>query len=164
MISYTHISSPIGELRLRASEHGLLAVDHVCQQVQTDKNWVKNEDHSILKNAAQELAEYFLRKRHEFSIPLAPEGTPFQQEVWKALQTIPYGQTCTYSEIAQIIRKPKAVRAAGAANGKNPLSIFVPCHRVIGKNGKLTGYAGGIKIKQFLLDLEKTVYTESNDA
>lgn len=150
-VAFTHYPSPIGKLRLRAIDKGMLAVDHVCQQETTGENWINDATHSILKHAIQELDEYFSSNRWEFTVPLAPKGTAFQQEVWGVLQTIPYGETRSYSEVAQIIGQPSAVRAVGAANGRNPLSIFIPCHRVIGKNGKLTGYAGGMQMKQWLL-------------
>ena len=151
---YTYYQSPIGKLRLRANDEGLLAVDHTCQQEHHDPHWVHDKHQSILQRAITELNEYFEKSRITFTIPLEPQGTPFQQQVWQQLQTIPYGQTYSYSDIASAINQPRAVRAVGAANGRNPLSIFIPCHRVIGKNGKLTGYAGGMQTKKFLLDFE----------
>jgi methylated-DNA-[protein]-cysteine S-methyltransferase len=99
----------------------------------------------------RQLTEYFSGKRKTFTITLAPQGTPFQQRVWQALQSIPYGRTLSYGQIAKAIGKPKAARAVGAANGQNPVSIIVPCHRVIGSNGKLVGYGGGLSIKEALL-------------
>ena len=101
-----------------------------------------------------ELGEYFDGNRKAFDVPLDPQGTEFQQQVWQALLEIPYGQMASYAEVASAINKPKAVRAVGAANGRNPISILVPCHRVIGSNGSLTGYAGGLPRKQWLLQLE----------
>lgn len=109
----------------------------------------------LLKEAAQQLKDYLAGKRKNFNIPLMPEGTEFQQNVWKALQQIPYGKTCTYGEIARKIGNPKACRAVGMANNKNPIGIFIPCHRVIGANGKLVGYAGGLEMKEHLLAIEK---------
>lgn len=109
----------------------------------------------LLKEAAQQLKDYLAGKRKSFNIPLMPEGTEFQQNVWKALQQIPYGKTCTYGEIARKIGNPKACRAVGMANNKNPIGIFIPCHRVIGANGKLVGYAGGLEMKEHLLAIEK---------
>jgi methylated-DNA-[protein]-cysteine S-methyltransferase len=109
----------------------------------------------LLKEAAQQLKDYLAGKRKNFNIPLMPEGTEFQQKVWKALQQIPYGETCTYGEIAKKIGNPKACRAVGMANNKNPIGIFIPCHRVIGANGKLVGYAGGLEMKEHLLAIEK---------
>ncbi len=112
------------------------------------------EETPLLKKAAEQLDEYFAGKRKDFDLPLATEGTLFEKEVWNALLTIPYGQTKTYGQIAEQIGKPKTCRAVGRANGLNPISIFIPCHRVIGTNGKLTGYAGGLDIKKILLSLE----------
>ena len=108
-----------------------------------------------MEEAARQLQEYFAGCRREFSLPLAPRGTEFQRQVWHALEGIPYGETRTYGEIARAIGKPKACRAVGMANHRNPLSILVPCHRVVGADGSLTGYGGGLEAKQFLLELEK---------
>ena len=110
----------------------------------------------LLSIATIQLDEYFQGKRTTFSLPFKLTGTPFQLAVWKELQNIPYGQTTSYKEIAQKINKPKAYRAVGMANNKNPLPIIIPCHRVIGSNGKLIGYAGGLKLKNYLLELEKS--------
>lgn len=108
----------------------------------------------LLRQAAAQLQEYFEGKRREFTLPLAPKGTPFQQKVWAALQTIPYGQTRSYKEVAIAVGNEKACRAVGMANNRNPLPIFIPCHRVVGANGKLVGYAGGLDVKTHLLELE----------
>lgn len=108
----------------------------------------------LLRRAERELQEYFAGQRRQFDLPLAPQGTPFQQSVWQALRQIPYGQTASYKQIAQAIGHPTACRAVGGANNKNPLPIFIPCHRVIGAGGSLTGYAGGLDLKQGLLALE----------
>lgn len=110
----------------------------------------------LLSMATIQLDEYFQGKRTTFSLPFKLTGTPFQLAVWKELQNIPYGQTTSYKEIAQKINKPKAYRAVGMANNKNPLPIIIPCHRIIGSNGKLIGYAGGLKLKNYLLELEKS--------
>ena len=112
----------------------------------------------LLSMATIQLDEYFQGKRTTFSLPFKLTGTPFQLAVWKELQNIPYGKTTSYKEIAQKINKPKAYRAVGMANNKNPLPIIIPCHRVIGSNGKLIGYAGGLKLKNYLLELEKSHY------
>ncbi len=109
----------------------------------------------MLVETARQLAEYFAGDRRTFDLPLAPEGTGFQQLVWRALTTIPFGETRTYGQQAQLIKRPSASRAVGAANGKNPIGIIVPCHRVIGSNGTLTGYAGGLAMKQWLLEHER---------
>lgn len=110
----------------------------------------------LLSMATIQLDEYFQGKRTTFSLPFKLTGTPFQLAIWKELQNIPYGKTTSYKEIAQKINKPKAYRAVGMANNKNPLPIIIPCHRVIGSNGKLIGYAGGLKLKNYLLELEKS--------
>lgn len=115
------------------------------------------ENSKALKSYKEELAEYLEGKRNTFSVPTDVKGTPFQEAVWTALREIPYGQTCTYSEVAEQIGRPAAVRAVGTAIGANPVLITVPCHRVIGKNGAITGYRGGVAMKQQLLDLEKRV-------
>lgn len=112
------------------------------------------EDRRVFKGIIAQLEAYFAGRRTSFDVALAPRGTAFQRDVWRALSAIPYGTTTTYAEIARAIGRPRAVRAVGAANGRNPLSIVVPCHRVIGKDGTLTGYAGGVKNKRSLLDLE----------
>ena len=112
---------------------------------------------SFAKNVFIQLGEYFMGQRTFFDIPLKPVGTPFQLRVWEALTKIPYGQTCSYKDVACSVNNPKACRAVGMANNKNPIAIVVPCHRVIGANGKLVGYAGGVFIKSTLLDLEKNV-------
>ena len=109
----------------------------------------------LIKKAATQLAEYFAGTRAKFDLPLAPAGTEFQRSVWRALQTIPFGETCSYMDIATRIGNPKACRAVGMSNNRNPIAIIIPCHRVIGRDGSLVGYGGGLDIKQYLLDLEK---------
>ena len=109
----------------------------------------------FLKEVAHQLEEYFNGQRKQFQLPLAPQGTDFQQKVWRELQAIPYGETRSYKEIAHRIGNPKACRAVGQANNRNPISIIIPCHRVIGHSGELVGYGGGLEIKQFLLELER---------
>lgn len=144
----------MGDVLLAATEQGLAGVWFVeGQQHMPDSSaWLTNPTHPTLKAAAQQLDEYFKGQRHVFELTLHPTwGTPFQRAVWQALQRIPYGHTCTYSHIARDIGKPKAVRAVGAAIGQNPHSLIVPCHRVLGVNGSLTGYAGGLDRKTFLL-------------
>lgn len=112
------------------------------------------EETALLRRAKEQLIEYFQGTRKVFNLPLGPEGTCFQKKVWEALLTIPYGKTCSYSDIAELIGSPKACRAIGGANGKNPIPIIIPCHRVIGKNGTLVGYTGGLHIKKQLLFVE----------
>lgn len=108
-----------------------------------------------MTKAADQLAEYFAGRRKEFDLPLNPEGTDFQRKIWNALQKIPFGETRSYKQLAEMAGSGKACRAVGGANNKNPLPVFIPCHRVIGADGSLVGYGGGLKIKQFLLELEK---------
>lgn len=145
------VESPIGLLTL-AEADGFLV--HVRFGVRVEEESVVCTP--LLKQAARELDEYFRGERKAFSVPLAPRGTPFQLFCWQALLAIPYGETRTYAQLAQSIGNEKACRAVGMANNRNPLPIFIPCHRVIGKNGKLTGYAGGLSIKEQLLALERT--------
>jgi methylated-DNA-[protein]-cysteine S-methyltransferase len=148
--------SPVGNLKLIATDRGLAAIlwenDNPNRIRLTPL--VENDAHPILLAAERELQEYFAGKRTSFSVPLDPVGTIFQTKVWSALSEIPFGETRSYGDIARRIGSPAAVRAVGAANGKNPLSIIVPCHRVIGASGKLTGFAGGLDIKERLLALE----------
>jgi len=113
------------------------------------------EETELIKKAFNEFKEYLSGARKNFDIPLEPDGTEFQLKVWEALKSIPYGETCSYKDIAEKVGSPKAYRAVGLANNKNPISIFIPCHRVIGSNGKLIGYGGGLDVKEFLLKLEK---------
>ncbi len=154
---YKKMPSPVGELTLVAGENGLAAIlwqDDDPARVPL-AGLVEREDHPLLVEAAGQLADYFAGRLSRFSVPLDFHGTEFQKKVWHALTTIPYGETRSYAEIAAQIGSPKAVRAVGAANGRNPISIIAPCHRVIGANGKLTGFAGGLQAKAFLLGLEK---------
>ncbi|MGF1722026.1 methylated-DNA--[protein]-cysteine S-methyltransferase [Vibrio kyushuensis] len=154
MNRYTNYQSPFGSLTLQANEHGLLGVWFPIHTTQPAQLGQKDESFPILKETITQLDEYFSQKRKEFSLPIASQGTDFQQQVWRALCKIPYGESWSYQQLAEKIENPKAVRAVGLANGKNPVSIIVPCHRVIGKSGKLTGYAGGIDVKKSLLKLE----------
>ncbi|MEL7290367.1 MAG: methylated-DNA--[protein]-cysteine S-methyltransferase [Pseudomonadota bacterium] len=152
---YCYCPSPLGDITLQTNERGLLGVWFEIQTTQPKTLGDYAPQHPILSQAVRELQEYFTGQRRVFTLPLAAVGTPFQQQVWQALTQIPFGQTWSYQQIADAIGKPKAVRAVGMANGKNPISIIVPCHRVIGKNGKLTGYAGGVERKAKLLALEQ---------
>jgi methylated-DNA-[protein]-cysteine S-methyltransferase len=113
-----------------------------------------DEQHPVIRETLRQLAEYFRGERTEFDLPLDPKGTGFQSAVWRALLEIPYGETCSYGDLARAIDRPAAVRAVGAANGSNPIAIIIPCHRVIGASGKLVGYGGGLPMKRMLLDLE----------
>lgn len=141
------VQSPIGPLTLEGTEEAVTALRFGDQ-------YRGGETSPLLERAALELAEYFGGGRKTFTVPLSPAGTPFQRRVWEALRAIPYGSTATYGEIAEQVGSPRAFRAVGAANHCNPLPIFLPCHRVLGKNGALTGYAGGLEAKRTLLDLE----------
>lgn len=143
--------SPIGLMKISASDTSLLSVLFTDddQELPTDIS-----ENNISRATAQQLAEYFTEKRKIFDIPLSPSGSPFQQGVWKELIKIPFGETDCYSAIAHKLNNPLSVRAVGAANGKNPISIIIPCHRIIGRDGSLTGYAGGLWRKEYLLHLE----------
>jgi len=152
---YTKYPSPLGQITLQANDKGLLGAWFETETTQPGSLGIRMDHHPILQQAMSEFDEYFSGTRMEFSVPLAATGTAFQQKVWQALTTIEAGQTWCYQDLANAIDNPKAVRAVGLANGKNPLSVIVPCHRVIGKNGKLTGYAGGVERKQWLLDHEQ---------
>jgi methylated-DNA-[protein]-cysteine S-methyltransferase len=153
---YTSMESPVGLLQLITTDKGLTAVlwenDDPHRVRRADAS--ENKTHPVLVAARSQLARYFDGQIMGFSVPLALEGTEFQMRVWQALLTIPYGETRSYGEIARQIGQPTASRAVGAANGKNPVSIIVPCHRVIGGTGKLVGFAGGLSIKARLLELE----------
>lgn len=146
------VPSPVGNLTLIANDTALVEVRF---STRPDETPVPEKTNAVLELAARELDEYFRGERREFTTPLAPEGTDFQRAAWKALTTIPYGETRSYGEQAARIGRPKAVRAIGAANGRNPLPIFLPCHRVIGANGSLTGFGGGLDKKEWLLRLEQ---------
>lgn len=157
-MSYVHtvMSSPLGALTLVASARGLSAVLWEGDDLLGVRLGEMREDaaHLVLAEARRQLSEYFAGQRQAFSLELDFQGTAFQSRVWQALLTIPFGETRSYKQIAVQIGSPAAVRAVGAANGRNPISIIAPCHRVIGASGKLTGFAGGLAAKDFLLRLE----------
>ena len=162
MMFTTTIDTPVGPLRLFATKTGLREICWPGPQTErATHDAAEAPDHPVLARAATQLAEYFTGKRTAFDVPLDPVGTGFQQEAWGYLRTIPYGETRTYGKQAAAIGRPKASRAVGAANGRNPLSIIVPCHRVVGADGSLTGFAGGLEIKRFLLELEATHRVDS---
>jgi methylated-DNA-[protein]-cysteine S-methyltransferase len=154
--AYKIAKTPVGALTLVASDDGLAAILWEDDDPNRVRLNIVREDkkHPVLVEAERQLREYFLGARKAFDVPLDFSGTAFQRSVWRALLTIPFGETRSYGEIARQVRKPKAARAVGAANGKNPISIIAPCHRVIGANGKLTGFAGGLETKAQLLKLE----------
>lgn len=155
----TTITSPIGRLLLVGDEralHGLYMLDGPKPPAR-DPAWT--EEAAPFAAVTQQLCEYFDGERTDFDVDVQLHGTPFQQQVWQALRDIPYGQTISYGELARRIENPSAVRAVGLANGRNPVSVIVPCHRVIGTNGTLTGYGGGVERKRLLLDLEAEATT-----
>ncbi|WP_219097025.1 methylated-DNA--[protein]-cysteine S-methyltransferase [Pseudomonas sp. UMAB-40] len=154
--TFTTLASPVGELKLVAKDSRLAAILWENDKPHRVRLGPMSEapDNPILLRAVQQLQEYFAGTRNRFDLELDFAGTDFQKKVWQALLTIPFGETRSYSQIAEQIGNPSAVRAVGAANGKNPISIVAPCHRVIGASGKLTGFAGGLEAKERLLTLE----------
>lgn len=154
MTDYRILSTPLGELLVRG-DHGGLTEVRFCDEESVPVNGVKSNH--ILDRAVEQLVDYFAGRRTSFDLPLNPSGTKFQKQVWQQLLSIQYGDTASYGNIAKAIGNPTASRAVGAANGRNPIAIIVPCHRVIGANGTLTGYAGGLKRKQWLLEHENSL-------
>lgn len=144
---YDHYNTPLGMMEVCATATAVRSIHFVDQTQNVSAN-------TLTDQAKQQMLEYFAGDRETFDLAMEPEGTQFQKQVWKALSSIDYGKTCSYSDIANIIKNPKAVRAVGAANGKNPMTIVVPCHRIIGANGSLTGYASGVERKAWLLNHE----------
>jgi methylated-DNA-[protein]-cysteine S-methyltransferase len=155
---YKWVDSPVGKLKLVASDQGLAAILWEIERPHRVRLSLEAEDntHPVLVEAARQLNEYFAGRRKKFDVKLDFAGTSFQQKVWRALLAIPFGETRSYREIAREIGNPDATRAVGAANGRNPISIVAPCHRVIGSTGKLTGFAGGLEAKAYLLSLERS--------
>lgn len=153
---YTIIDSPLGEILAAASSEGLVRISFLegTNPVTPEPEWERRDGDGILREAEEQFRAYLCGDLTEFNLPLAPEGTAFQKRVWAELAKIPYGETTTYGAIAEAIDQPTASRAVGAANGRNPLPVIVPCHRVIGSSGALTGYAGGVAIKEQLLAIE----------
>lgn len=151
---YTILSSKLGDVTIQANDDGLLGIWFETYTTKPQELGVEDRKHNVLAQACKQLTEYFEGSRKTFDVPLAAKGTDFQKQVWQALTQIPFGETWSYQDLANTIGNPKAVRAVGLANGKNPISVIVPCHRVIGKSGKLTGYAGGLERKEALLKLE----------
>ena len=154
----THFTynTPVGHITIASNGTAITEIAFGVRTLAGEKRATE-----LTNRAANQLQEYFAGKRRTFDLPLAPAGTDFQKRVWTALKDSPYGQTCSYSDIAAAIGNPKACRAVGGANNKNPLPIVVPCHRVVGANGALVGYGGGVKIKTFLLDLERKTLEQS---
>lgn len=157
MFGERSVETPAGRLRLFGSDAGLRGAMWPGQDLRPLKLGARvDAEPPVLEKAARELAEYFAGNRRFFDVALDPIGTEFQKRAWLELRKVPYGQTRTYGEQAKAMGRPTASRAVGAANGRNPLSIFVPCHRIVGANGALTGFAGGLEAKRFLLDLESS--------
>ena len=153
-VSYTRIDSPVGKLLLAADPQGLRLVSFESSKRAAPVQSPWKEDNAPFAEVIRQLQAYFSGELKHFDLPLAPEGTEFQLRVWNSLRTIPYGETISYAQLAQKIGNPQAVRAVGLANGSNPIPIIVPCHRVIGSDGSLTGFGGGLANKQKLLALE----------
>lgn len=154
-MDYATMHSPLGSIRIARNEEGITEVEFVSGKgPPPPEHWTPNV--FSLSNAIKQLQEYFAGERTRFDLPLAPRGTSFQLSVWDALRDIPYGETRSYADIARRIGRERATRAVGAANGRNPVAIIIPCHRVIGSSGSLTGYAGGLELKRALLRLEAT--------
>jgi methylated-DNA-[protein]-cysteine S-methyltransferase len=152
--SYTYMESPVGRLLLAGHDTGLSRVDFSERGGRAPRDgWHPAE--APFREAIRQLTAYFEGRLRAFDFPVAPEGTPFQLAVWNALREIPYGETVSYAEMARRMGQPRAVRAVGAANGRNPLPIVIPCHRLIGSDGRLTGYGGGLHVKEALLALER---------
>lgn len=153
MTNIFYYQTPIGKIGIAEKENQIINLYFESSFIPPDKhNIIETE---VLKNANEQLQEYLAGKRKKFQLPLAPSGTEFMKSVWNSLCSIPYGETQCYQEIAQKVNHKNAYRAVGLANNRNPIPIFIPCHRVIGKNKKLIGYGGGLEIKKYLLDLEK---------
>lgn len=167
-VYYAEMESPIGPLTLFSSHKGICSIhfgsqEQTIMKVKLNKYFLKHDfiqDDTKLSEAIHQLQQYFFGTRTTFQLPLDLRGTPFQLKVWNALQHIGYGETATYKRIAELIGNPKAVRAVGGANNQNPVSIVIPCHRVIGSNGALVGYGGGLDKKEYLLNLEKNLVNQ----
>jgi methylated-DNA-[protein]-cysteine S-methyltransferase len=158
MTTHCLMDSPIGTLTL-VKTHGVLSAVYMDNFAGGDAVRFSARADSGFDDVVQQLEEYFRRERTTFTVPIAPVGTPFQLRVWESLRTIPYGETRSYGQLADAIGNRSAMRAVGAANGRNPISIIVPCHRVIGSDGTLVGYGGGLERKRFLLDLEQASFS-----
>jgi methylated-DNA-[protein]-cysteine S-methyltransferase len=155
-VMHTWLETPIGALLLAGDGEGLSTITFARNGVPADPPEASVERREPFAAVIEQLQRYFARELRSFELTLRPRGTPFQLRVWEALRAIPYGETRSYAEIARTIGKPDAVRAVGSANGANPIPIIVPCHRVLGSDGSLTGFGGGLRVKRFLLDLEST--------
>jgi len=158
-VYFDYIPSPLGAMVLASDGDALTGAWFEGQRYQppVDPAWQRRRELPVLRRAAMELAQYFAGDRTWFELPLAPAGTPFQRAVWNAIAGVPYGETISYRELAALAGRPRSIRAAGVATGRNPLSIVIPCHRVVAVDGALTGYAGGLARKRALLELERAV-------
>jgi methylated-DNA-[protein]-cysteine S-methyltransferase len=155
-MKFTVFESPFGGVIVAGDERGLGFLDFQRGRnaPRPRRDWTEDARMPLFREVRRQVSEYFARRRERFELPLAPDGTPFQKRVWEELRRVPYGRTVTYSELARRAGRPKAIRAAGGANARNPISIVIPCHRVVGKDGSLTGYGGGLEVKRALLLLE----------
>ena len=155
---YKIVLSPVGKLKLIGSDKGLAAIlwEHDNPRRVRVRADVEDNEHPVLVETQRQLTEYFEGNRKSFRLKLDPMGTKFQNDVWRALLAIPFGETRSYGQLAKQLGNPQAGRAVGAANGRNPISIVIPCHRVIGSSGRLTGFAGGLETKEYLLRLERS--------
>lgn len=160
---YRQVDSPVGPLLIAGNDDGLQLIEFHAPRHPYSRgaDWEEG-DHAVLRETHKQLQEYFAGKRRSFALPLAPQGTPFQQQVWWELANIPFGGTISYADLAQRLGRPTATRAVGAANGRNPIPIVLPCHRVIGTDGSLTGFGGGLPTKQYLLQLEGALPREAD--
>lgn len=155
MLAYDQFETPQGTMLATATDNGLAGVYFKGQKhFPKQRDWRRDARHPVLRQAKRELAEYFAGRRKRFDVALDPQGSVFQRSIWKAISKVGFGRTLTYGELAQRAGHPGSARAAGAATGRNPLSVIVPCHRIMGANGSLTGYAGGLSRKRALLELE----------
>ncbi len=155
MLSYDEFESPQGPMLITATPKGLAGVYFKGQKhLPKKREWRRDTRHPVLRQARRELAEYFAGRRKRFAVALDPDGTPFQRSVWKTIAKVGFGRTVSYAELAKRAGHPGSARAAGAATGRNPIGIIVPCHRIVGSDGSLTGYAGGLQRKRALLALE----------
>lgn len=158
---YSYFPSPIGKLLMLSDGQSLTHLDFEKEQYAPNPRWIENNTLPLFEKVRSALARYFAGSPENFAdIPLAPKGTAFQERIWQALRTIGYGKTASYGELATLINHPKAVRAVGGAVGSNPISIIIPCHRILGKAGTLTGFGGGLPAKRFLLQLENIPYID----
>ncbi|WP_040977148.1 methylated-DNA--[protein]-cysteine S-methyltransferase [Necropsobacter massiliensis] len=158
---YCYFDSPVGRLLMLGRQDKLTNLDFEIEQAAPNPKWILNENLPLFAQVKQALTRYFNGEAEDFSdIPLAPQGTAFQQRVWQALRRIRHGETSTYGALAALIENPKAVRAVGGAVGSNPISIIIPCHRILGKDRALTGFGGGLPVKRFLLQLEHIDYKD----